>query len=441
MNLPAGPAAELSRALDALDLLIATRLEERRGGHGPGGLLARPQPTGSGLPPAEVFGGTGPLAEAVAAGRLCAAEAVTVLATLAREVDERYDALFTALSDRPGNNGLTGEVARTLVATTTAERLAYADLLGSQSPLVTCGLVELDPGEPRLSGRLRAASDFAGWALGRAVMLGGVEVGFPARRMTTVHTLDDVVLPRVQADHLDGLVARIRDRDLVVDRWGFGRHHDSASGLVALFHGPSGTGKSMAAAAIGQAAGLAVWRVDLSHLVSKYVGETAKQLTTVFHRAAREGWMLLFDEADAVLGKRTEVSDAHDRYANQDVSHLLTLLEDHPGTVVLTTNLLANIDEAFQRRVHLVVEFEPPGLDERTRLWTQVLPPATPVADSIDWRGLARRYPLTGAQIRDAAVDAAYAAAANGRVVTVQHLEDGIRGQFAKAGRTVPVEP
>lgn len=440
MTLAAGPTAELSKALDALELLIATRLEERRGGHGPGGMLGRPAQVAT-LPAAEVFAGAGPLAETVAAGRLCAAEAVTLLAALAREVDERYDALFAALSDRPGTDGLTGEVARTLVATTTAERLAYADLLASHAPLVACGLVELDPGEPRLAGRLRAAADFAGWALGRAATLGGVEAGFPARRLTTVHTLDDVVVPSAQAGQLAGLVGRIRDRELVVDRWGFGRHHDSVSGLVALFHGPSGTGKSMAAAAIGRAGGLEVWRVDLSQLVSKYVGETAKQLTAVFRRAAREGWLLLFDEADAVFGKRTEVSDAHDRYANQDVSHLLTLLEDHPGTAILTTNLLANIDDAFQRRVHVVVEFEPPGLDERTRLWTQVVPGETPVVEDIDWRWLARRYPLTGAQIRDAAVDAAYAAAANGRVVTLEHLEDGIRGQFAKAGRTVPAEP
>lgn len=437
MTLPAAHAAELVRALDALDVLIATRLEERRGGHGPGGLLARPVPVAT-LP--AVFGGTGPIAQTVAAGRLRPPEAVTLLAALAREVDERYDALFATLSDRPGAGGLTGEVARTLVTTTPRERLDFPDLLTSDAPLIACGLLELDAADPGLAGRLRAGTDFARWALGRAGPLGGVEAGFPARPITTVHTLDDVVVPRTQRLLLEAVVARIRDRDLVVGDWGFGRHHDNITGLVALFHGPSGTGKSMAAAAIGRAAGLPVWRVDLSQLVSKYVGETAKQLTTVFTRAARENWLLVFDEADAIFGKRTEVADAHDRYANQDVSHLLTLLEDHPGTVILTTNLLANIDEAFQRRLQLVVGFEAPGIDERSRLWTHVLPRDTPVVADIDWRALARRYPLTGAQIRDATLDAAYAAAADGRVVTLDHLEDGIRGQFAKAGRTVPLE-
>lgn len=438
MSLPATHADELGVALDALDLLIATRIEERRGGTGPSGMLGRPAPpAGEGLPERAVFGREGPLAQVVDAGQLGPAEAVTLLATIAREVEDRYDPLFAALADRPGTAGLTGEVARTLAARTSRGRLAFPDLLAPDAPLVVAGLVELVPAEPTLAGTLRAAPDFLGWALGRPVSLGSPGEGFPARPLTTVHSLDDVVAPHAQRAQLTALVDRIRDRDLVVGEWGFGDHHDSVSGLVALFHGPSGTGKSMAAAAIGRAAGLPVRRVDLSQVVDKYIGETAKRLGAVFDRAAREGWLLLFDEADAVFGRRTEVADAHDRYANQDVSYLLTRLEDHPGVVILTTNLLANIDEAFQRRLHVVVQFEPPGLAERTTLWSRVLPTATPV-DGVDWSRLARRYPLTGAQIRDAAVDAAYQAAADGKVVTLNHLTTGIRTQFAKAGRTVP---
>jgi SpoVK/Ycf46/Vps4 family AAA+-type ATPase len=329
-------------------------------------------------------------------------------------------------------------VARTLAARTARGRLAFPELLAADSPLVVAGLVELTPADPALAGPLRAAPDFLTWVLGRPAALGGSGAGFPARPMTTVHGLDDVVAPAAQRAQLTALVERIRDRRLVVDEWGFGSHHDSVSGLVALFHGPPGTGKSMAATAIGRAAGLPVRRVDLSQVVDKYVGETAKRLGVVFDRAAREGWLLLFDEADAVFGKRTEIADAHDRYANQDVSYLLTRLEDHPGTVILTTNLLANIDEAFQRRLHVVVEFEQPGLPERTALWSRVLPSATPVDSGVDFARLARLYPLTGAQIRDAAMDAAYRAAADGRVVTPDHLTGGIRTQFAKAGRTVP---
>jgi len=439
MTLDDAEIRELVQAFDALELVIAARLEERRGGRGPGGLLGRPTPApGAGLPGTEVYAGSGPLAQVVRAGELDPAEALLLTAALARQADDRFDPLFAALSERPATTGLTGEVARTLVARTAPDRLRFPARLAPDAPLVAAGLVELAPGDPRLAGELRATEDFAQWALGLPTSVGGPGAGMPATRIHTVHSLDDVVLPLHQRLQLVGLVDRIRDRRLVVDTWGFGRHHDSVSGLVALFHGPSGTGKSMAAAAIGRAAGLPVWRVDLARIVSKYVGETSKLLSTVFDRAAREGWLLLFDEADAVFGRRTEVSDAHDRYANQDVSYLLTRLSDHPGTVVLTTNLLANIDDAFQRRLHVVVEFEEPGYDERRQLWAKAVPQELPLSEDVDWHELARTYQLTGAQIRDATLDAAFAAAANGQVVTGEHLEAGIRGQFAKSGRSAP---
>ena len=441
MSLAPAHVAELDRALTAVELLIATRLEERRSGTGPDGLFGRrpPPSAGEGLPLLAEFTGSGPLGEVVRAGHLSAAEAVIVTAALAREVDARFDAMFARLADRPGVTGLTGEIARTLVARHPEAVLAAPDLFATDAPLVAAGLVELTAASPVLSGSLHATTDFAQWALGRPVAVGSPDESFPARPLHTVHRLADVVVPAARAAQLTGLVDRICHRQQVVERWGFGAHHDSVSGLVALFHGPSGTGKSMAAAAIGREAGLPVWQVELSHLVSKYVGETSKQLARVFDRAAREGWLLLFDEADAIFGKRTEVSDAHDRYANQDVSYLLTRLSEHPGTVVLTTNLLANIDEAFQRRLHVVVEFEEPGIAERTALWRQVAPPELPVAD-VDWPGLARTFPLTGAQIRDATLDAAYSAAANGQVVTTEHLLAGVRTQFAKAGRTMPAD-
>ena len=173
--------------------------------------------------------------------------------------------------------------------------------------------------------------------------------------------------------------------------------------------------------------------------MSKYIGETEKALARVFDRAAREGCMLVFDEADAVFGRRTEVSDSHDRYANQEVSYLLSRIEAHPGVVVLTTNLLANIDEAFQRRIHVMVEFPEPGPGERARLWRSVLPRELPVARTVDLDALAQRYALSGAQIRDASLDAAYLAAADGRVVTQEYLVSGIHRQFEKAGTDGPV--
>lgn len=433
---------ELERALAALERLIATRLEERRGGVGPGGWLFRPgapADDGEGLPPLSTYAGSGPLAEVIAAGRLSPAEAMVLVAAISGEVDPRFDALFGALAERPDVAWLTGEVVRVLAARTFAGRLRVASLLAPEAPLRAAGLVDLEGGGgAALAGRVRPDADLVRWLLGRPSEPARPGPDLPARPVSTVHTLADVVVGAAQRERLEGLVARIRDRALVIDTWGFGAAHDGVRGLVALFHGPPGTGKSMAAAAIGRAAGLAVWRVDLAAMVSKYIGETEKHLARVFDRAAREGWLLVFDEADALFGKRTEVSDAHDRYANQEVSYLLSRIEEHPGVVILTTNLLANIDEAFQRRVHAIVAFAEPGVAERQALWRGVAPSALPVAAGVDHAGLARRFALTGAQIRDATLEAAYLAAADGKVVTTEHLLTAIRRQYEKAGRTVP---
>lgn len=427
--------AELRRALGALDALIALRLQERAGG--PRGRRLSIDDADEGVPDLDRFTGTGPLAEAIAIAGLTAPEAVILTAAVAPHVDERFDALYAALTDRADARGLTGEVARTLVARSLPGRLVATGMLGEHAPLIASGLLRLDP-PGDLSGRLRADPGLVAWVLGLPAPPVVASPDFPARPLTTVHSLDDVVLGSAARARVGDLVARIAHRDRVVHEWGFGAHHDNASGLVALFHGPPGTGKTMTAAAIAATCGLPALMVDLSALVSKYIGETEKSLSRVFDRAARERCILVFDEADAIFGSRTEVSDSHDRYANQEVSHLLTRVEQHPGIVILTTNLLANIDEAFQRRIHVMVEFAEPGPAERDRLWRGVLPSALPVADALDLARLAQRYPLTGAQIRDASIDAAYLAAAGAGVVTEDHLEAGVRRQYEKASRTVP---
>lgn len=423
------PVRELRAALEILDALIAVRVEERRGG------ALGIEDGGEALPDRRRFDGVGPFAEVVATAGLTTAEAVVLLAAVAPYVDERFAVRYAELTDRPGVIGLTGEVARTLVARSFAGRLDATVLLSPQGRLRANGLVDLD-GD--LSGQLRPDPTLLAWITGQPPPTTTVSADFPARPLSTVHTLDDVVLPAAARGRIADLEARIAHRSVVVDDWGFGAHHDNASGLIALFHGPPGTGKTMTAAALAASAGLPAYLVDLSALVSKYVGETEKSLSKVFDRAARENCLLVFDEADAVFGARTEVDDAHDRYANQEVSYLLSRIEQHPGTVVLTTNLVANIDAAFQRRIHVMVEFPEPGPGERERLWRTVRPSLLPFDDAIDLPGLARRYPLTGAQIREATLDAAYLAAADGRVVTERHLLTGVRRQYEKAGRTVP---
>lgn len=429
------PVAELRAALEMLDALIQVRLEERRGG--PCGRRLSIDDSGEGLPDIARFDGTGPLAEIIAGTGLSAAEAVVLTAAIAPHADERFGALYGMLTDRPGVLALTGEVARTLAARSFQGRLDAGVMLSARGRLLACGLLSLDlPGD--LSGALRPDPHLLAWVLGLPPEPRIASSEFPARPLTTVHTLDDVVLPATARARIDDLTARIAHRDVVVEDWGFGAHHDNAAGLIALFHGPPGTGKTMTAAAIAASLGVPAYLIDLSALVSKYIGETEKALAKVFNRAARERCILVFDEADAVFGARTEVGDAHDRYANQEVSYLLSRIEQHAGVVFLTTNFVANIDTAFQRRIHVMVEFPEPGPGERERLWAMVAPASLPLDGGVDLTALAHRYPLTGAQIREATLDAAYLAAADGRIVTGEHLMTGIRRQYEKAGKSVP---
>ena len=427
--------AELRRALEMLDAVIQVRIEERRGhpSQRPLGIDSADE----GIPGLERYDGVGPLAAAIGMAGLTAPEALILVAAVAPLIDERFDAAFASLTDRQDVHGLTGEVARTLVARSFGARLDAAALLGPRGALRASGLLTLDPPDS-LAGRLIPEPAFAAWVLGLPAEPARPSSDFPARQLATVHTMADVVLaPRTRA-RLQELQDRIRLRNRVVNEWGFGLHHDNTSGLVALFHGPPGTGKTMTAGALAAAAGLPAYVIDLSALVSKYIGETEKALANVFDRAAREQCVLVFDEADAIFGKRTEVSDSHDRYANQEVSYLLTRVESHPGVVILTSNLAGNIDEAFRRRIHVTVEFSPPGATEREAIWAAALPPALPIDGSLDLHGLAERFAITGAQIRDAIVDAAYGAAAGNGAVTHELLVSAVRRQYDKAGRTVP---
>jgi len=425
--------AELRRALEALDAVIQVRIEERQGG-----VLQRPLASDAedeGIPALERFDGVGPLAAAIAMAGLTAPEALVLVAAIAPHVDERFAAAYALLTDRAECPGLTLEVARTLMARTFAGRLDAAAMLGEHGTLRACGLLTAVPaGEP--TAVLTAEPGMVAWVLGQLPPRAQATAGFPARPLTTVHTLADVVLPPRARARLTDLERRLEHRETVVNDWGFARHHDNAGGLIALFHGPPGTGKTMTAAAVAASAGLPAYVVDLSALVSKYIGETEKALAAVFERAERERCVLVFDEADAVFGSRTEVSDSHDRYANQEVSYLLARIESHPGVVILTTNLLGNIDSAFRRRIHVMVEFPEPGPTERATLWDRVLPSTTPTLGDLGLAQLAERYPLTGAEIRDAAIEAAYLAVDSDGALTRAHLEEGIRRQFTKAGRT-----
>jgi hypothetical protein len=242
----------------------------------------------------------------------------------------------------------------------------------------------------------------------------------------------ELVLPDVQTRRLREIVVRYRHRHQVYHQWGFSPV--PSTGVVALFSGPSGTGKTLAAEVIAGALDLDLYRVDLSTVVSKYIGETERNLERVFSAATAGELVLFFDEADALFGKRGEVSDARDRYANIEVAYLLQRLETYDGVVVMASNLRRNIDDAFLRRIAVHLEFEPPDQDGRRRIWQLAFPPGSPVAD-LDLDFLAARFSVTGAVIRNAALSAAFDAADQNGIITMEGIVLALRREFDKMGR------
>jgi SpoVK/Ycf46/Vps4 family AAA+-type ATPase len=236
-------------------------------------------------------------------------------------------------------------------------------------------------------------------------------------------------------EQLRELTGRARHRDLVLDEWAMARTSLKGRGVTALFAGDSGTGKTMSAEVIAGSLGLDLYVIDLSTIVDKYIGETEKNLDRVFTEADRVNGVLLFDEADAVFGKRSEVKDARDRYANVEVAYLLQRMEQFDGMAILTTNLRANVDEAFLRRLDAIVDFPLPESDDRRRLWERNLPASVPTADDIDVDFLARRFALSGGNIRNVAVGAAFLAAEAGRPLGMEDLVRETAREYRKLGR------
>ncbi len=255
-----------------------------------------------------------------------------------------------------------------------------------------------------------------------------------AQRIRPTRKWDDLVVSPDRAELLRSIVDRYRYADTVYDDWGFSA--TPSRGVVAVFAGPSGTGKTLATEIIAGALGLDVFKLDLSAVVSKYIGETEKNLEQIFDAASAGNLVLFFDEADSLFGKRSEVKDARDRYANIEVSYLLQRLERYDGMVILATNFEKNIDEAFVRRIHVRIEFAMPAVAERRLIWAQNLPSTAPVVDvDVDW--LATRFELSGGSIRNASVHAAFLAAAEGTPITMEHAVRGVAREWRKIGRLI----
>jgi vesicle-fusing ATPase len=254
-----------------------------------------------------------------------------------------------------------------------------------------------------------------------------------AQRVETGAGWDDLVLPPLQLQVLRQIVAQVRQRGQVYERWGFAAKSSRGLGISALFAGPSGTGKTLAAEILANELHLDLYRIDLSQVVSKYIGETEKNLRRVFDAAQTAGAVLLFDEADALFGKRSEVKDSHDRYANIEVSYLLQRMEAYRGLAILTTNMKQALDTAFTRRIRFVVQFPFPDAHERAEIWRRVFPRQTPT-EGLDVDRLARLN-VAGGNIRNIALGAAFLAADADDRVRMAHLLDAARAEYAKLDR------
>lgn len=300
-----------------------------------------------------------------------------------------------------------GQISSAVAAAADAQALSYLDLNSADASM--------------LFEAARAQSDQS---------LGNLAV-----KVKTIHSWDDLILPRLTLQRVKEIAAAIRHRHVVYSEWGFEKRIAAGLGLKVLFSGASGTGKTMTAGVIARDLGLDLYKIDLSGIVSKYIGETEKNLDRIFRAAQCSNAILFFDEADALFGKRSEVKDAHDRYANIEVAYLLQKIEEYEGVVILASNLSKNIDEAFSRRMHYVVEFPLPDEAHREHLWRGMFPAQVPLGEDVDFRFLARQFPIPGGDIRNVALEAAFLAVQDGKIVTMKQLATALARQMIKQGK------
>jgi hypothetical protein len=368
-----------------------------------------------------------PLGVVAAEFGLCGAESVALVLALMPEAAPAYGQLFAEL---------TGDRSRPWPTVDVCVRAAPRAglLLRRDAPLFSTGLVQLVPAAHWRSSGLVLSDPAREFLLGLRSDTPRPRLPGMAAPVESVFTWDDLVLPAATLRRLHELASAIGQRDTVFDAWSFARLNGSRS-VRALFSGVSGTGKTMSASVIAHELGLPLFRVDLSSVVSKYVGETERNLEAVFRASEHGNAVVMFDEADALFGKRSEVSDAQDRYANIEVAYLLQRMETYDGVLFLTTNLATNMDEAFSRRIHFEIDFPMPDQPARQRLWLRALPPEAPVDDDVDLDRLARMVPLSGGEIRNAALTAAFLAAHDQCPIGMAHLVRAVARQRGRQGK------
>ena len=296
------------------------------------------------------------------------------------------------------------------------KRLQMMALFDTSSTLFAEGILQLEygePGEPANSAALRISSEYLQYFTTGVKDKPDFSMRFPAKLITTNLQWDDLVLNEDTLDDIGQLLTWIEKSDVVLDD--FGLRKNLKRGYRVLFYGPPGTGKTLTATLIGAKVGMDVYRVDLSQVISKYIGETEKNLSNIFDQAEHRNWILFFDEADSLFGARTQTNNSNDRAANQEISYLLQRVEDFPGIVILASNLKSNIDEAFARRFQNSIYFPLPESDERKRLWSNIFSKKATLKDDVDLDKFAEKYELAGGALTNVARYAALCAAQKNR--------------------------
>lgn len=363
-------------------------------------------------------------------------------------LDDAFQEILKSAGDFPQFGGARGGTFRGFLPTgeTVMFLLAGQNLKmrGAASELFSTGhwffterilyLENVKSGEPKMSGKLILDDEWVEKLTTGKISPPALSLTFPASQLQTQLDWEDLILHPRTAAQIEDLHRWIRHSETLMDQYGLGKK--LKPGFRALFHGPPGTGKTLTAMLLGKTTGHDVYRIDLSLVVSKYIGETEKNLGTLFDKARSKEWILFFDEADALFGKRTNVRDAHDKYANQEVSYLLQKIEDFPGLVILASNLKTNMDEAFTRRFQSIIYFPIPSVSERLQLWKNAFPEKMKLAKDVDIQSIAQQYELTGSAIMNIVQYACLRALdTKDKTLTLQMIREGIEAELAKEGR------
>jgi AAA+ superfamily predicted ATPase len=439
-------ARALALELDWLEGVLNLRLEQHFQQHDAGFESAPPPP---GLPPESALAtlvdelALGPVERAVLALALAPhlrPGMLDLLFVRNQNLDRGFTEFGGWKAQRHGGFLPTGETAAFLVAgDDLARRIALLEVFDARHPFIARDVLQLDnegaSHEPQLSGVLAVRAE----TLQRLQTGEGYKpdynIQFPAKRISSSLDWSDLVLAPEVMDEVQVIRTWLRQGPQLLRDWGLARV--VKPGYRSLFYGPPGTGKTLTATLLGQSVGVDVYRIDLSMVVSKYIGETEKNLARVFDQAQHRHWVLFFDEADALFGKRAAVQNSNDRHANQEIAYLLQRVEDFPGAVILASNLRGNIDEAFARRFQSMVYFPLPDAGQRLRLWQGLLPDPGRLADDVDLEAIAEQHALSGGAIVNVLHFAVLLAARSGATrIAAHHLRTALAKELGKEGRT-----